>query len=279
MLLGAPNTSRISVWAGASFMEWTSTVKLLICVACLSYASWSDIKTREVSDKVWVIMAAFTAPITIMEVAWGRLPLLLLVLSLGLCFIIGLAAFYVGLFGGADAEALWCLGIALPAYPKLHPWMSQPLMGLQQPIFSLSIFSNTVVLAASTAIYVLLRNLLYKARGKPLFQGLEEETFPRKAIALFIGYKVDASKLSERSHVFIMETMRGEKRRLKLFFSSEKEDFGLSEEKKSELTGEVWVAPALPLLAYMMIGLAMALFIGDLVSFITLQILSFLQIL
>lgn len=244
---------------------WLSMLKLLVSIGCLSYASWRDFKAREVHDGVWMVMAVLAAPLTIIEVFMGAIPASSLLASAGMCFIIGLLAYRVGLFGGADAKALWCLGLALPIYVSFQPSILLGLSKLHNPFLAISTFNNTIVFSASTAIYMLLRNLLYKARGKPLFKGLEREPVFKKALALLTGYKVDPFKVHEGSYVFVMERLEGNRRRLKTFFKSESEEFGLTMEEKGKFKEDVWVAPALPLLIYMTVGLIVALLFGDLI--------------
>ncbi|RLF08000.1 MAG: hypothetical protein DRJ69_06595, partial [Thermoprotei archaeon] len=45
--------------------------KLSVVVACLSYASIKDLKTRTVSDAVWLAMVAAAVPATAYEVYAG----------------------------------------------------------------------------------------------------------------------------------------------------------------------------------------------------------------
>jgi len=135
-------------------------------------------------------------------------------------------------------------------------------------MLSLAVFNNTVALAASTAIYVLLRNLAYKVRGGVLFEGLEASRMT-KALALLTGFKVKASEVDEHSHVFLLEEAVEAGKRLKvshLARCSEKGVLGVRSEEKGWLGDEIWVAPALPLVAYMLVGLVVALTVGDLVT-------------
>lgn len=252
-------------------MSWLVEVaKLLFVSSCLGYASVSDVRTRMVSDAVWLVMAAGALPITLYEVYTGSLPHLLFVASAGLCFLIGLAAHWVGLFGGADMIALWAIGLAIPAYPS---W-SSPALGMLHPLLSLATFNNTLALAAATALYALVRNLAYRARGRALFEGLEGSLLS-KVVALFTGFKVEASKLGPRSHVFLMEEVSGGRRRLKtahLVRACRGESMGAGEAARV-FQGDVWVAPALPLVAYMLAGLVLSLTVGDLLVFIAVRVI------
>jgi hypothetical protein len=105
-----------------------------VCLTLFSflYASYSDYKTREVSNSVWILFAPPAFALTFAELFlfdFSALPFF------GLCF--GLTAafaiilFYAGGFGGADAKALMCLALALPFHPQeLFP---TPLSGDVSP--------------------------------------------------------------------------------------------------------------------------------------------------
>ena len=199
--------------------------------------------------------------------------------SYGLCF--GLTAafavilFYSGAFGGADAKALMCLALALPFFPKN---LLTPLSGEASPIsqllFPLTVFSNSVLLAALTAIYMLLRNVFWRRKtGEKLFDGHEDESFGRKLLILVTGYKVPLEKLREKWHLYPLEdieTVEGEpKRKLIVVPKDEGRDAVLERLADAIKTGKVqnavWASPGLPMLIFITIGLFMALFIGDIV--------------
>jgi len=121
--------------------------KTFVSLLFLLYASWSDYKTREVSNNVWVLFAPPAFALTFVELFlfdFSALPLF------GLCF--GLTAafaiilFYAGGFGGADAKALMCLALALPFYPReLFSPFSGEVSPFMDKFFPLTVFSNAVV--------------------------------------------------------------------------------------------------------------------------------------
>lgn len=241
----------------------------MVVAACLSYASIKDVKTRMVSDAVWLVMVAGTLPATLYELYIGSLPPTLLLASAGLCFLAGLAAHLVGLFGGADVAALWAIGLALPTYPG---WCA-PILGRAQPLLSLTVLNNTLALAAATALYALARNLMYKAKGGLLFEGIEASALSKLA-ALFTGFKVEASKLSAKSHVFLIEEAREGRRKLRasyLIRACRRASMGVGEGAEVPPQGDVWITPALPLIAYMLAGLGVSLTIGDLLLSVIVQ--------
>jgi preflagellin peptidase FlaK len=246
--------------------------RTILCLSCLIYASWSDYKTREVSNKVWVILGPLALALTAFQfLVYTPERLLTYVLSFGITSALALIIFYAGGFGGADAKALICISLALPVYPNYL--LPQPL-GVFSPLFPLTIFTNSVLLGALSVFYALLRNLLWKARHRVgLFEGLETESLGRKILALFSGYKVEVSKL-EKGHMYPLEDVymndEGESKRKLMVFPKDEEREEIvarimENTKKEKVDGGVWVTPGLPLLIFITAGLIIALAYGDIV--------------
>jgi len=256
--------------------------RIILCISFLIYASWSDYKTREVSNKVWVVMGPLALVLTGFQFLIYSPQPLQLVISYGISFVItsalAIAVFYAGGFGGADAKALMCIALALPVYP--NHLLPQPL-GFVSPLFPITIFTNSVLLGALSVFYALSRNLLWKIRNRTsTFEGMERESFSRKILALISGYKVKVSKL-EKGHLFPLEDVEvddtGEKtRKLLVFPRYEKREEIITrviENEKEEIL-EVWATPGLPLLIFVTAGLIIALTFGDIVWFLLGAILT-----
>jgi preflagellin peptidase FlaK len=254
-------------------------VKVTLSLAFLLYASWSDYKTREVSNRVWAFYAPIALFLSLAELLLfepSKLPLF--GLSFGLTAVIAFVLFYSGGFGGADSKALICIGLALPfsAEALFHPILASGVSPLAQNIFPLTIFSNSVLFAAASGVYMLLRNLIQRATTeKKLFEGsLSTESIGKKMLVLITGYKVSVAKLKEKWHVYPMEDLDDDdkdppKRRLVVV----PRDEGRSEivERLSnavdagKISDYVWATPGLPMLIFVTVGLIVALFFGDLV--------------
>jgi len=249
-----------------------------LTLSFLFYASWSDYKTREVSNTVWVLFAPLAFALTFAELYMFDFDLLPFY---GICF--GLTAsfaiilFYAGGFGGADAKALMCLALALPFYPKnlLTPLLGENALAISQFFFPITVFSNSVLLAAATAIYMLLHNIIWHQRtGKKLFDEEHvKESFGRKLLVLMTGYKVSVNKLKEKWHLYPLEDLEdsedGFKRKLVLIPKDESRNAIVERLAKAVETGKiqdtVWATPGLPMLIFITAGLIIALFFGDIV--------------
>jgi len=248
--------------------------RVLICFIFLAYASWSDLKTREVSNRVWAVFAPIALALTALQFFISFDPQLLYtyVLSFALTSVVSVALFYTGAFGGADAKALICLSLALPSYPTN---LLQPLLSLGYQLFPITVFSNAVLLAASSAFYALTRNYLWKHKtGRKLFEGFEKESTSRKILTLLCGYKVDFTKLEKTDHLYPLEDIytaeNGENERKLLIFPKDADrkqivDRVLNAKREGKLQDDVWITPGLPMLVFITAGLIVALLFGDII--------------
>ena len=248
--------------------------KVVVCAASLALASAQDLRTREVGDAIWLAMggcgAALTAAELSIDFSYPRLTVL--AISAALCFALGLGLYYLGFFGGADAKCLWCLGIALPFNPLERLGLSP--FGPQNPVFSMSIFNNSILTAALLAVGIMLSNAVRRVKG-PLFTSNEERSFWKRLVAVMVGYKSRVSKVLERrDFYFPLEEFALKEGRVERRFrlSARAADYdlyaaleGLVREGLVRGDEEVWVSPAIPLIANIALGFFVSLLYGDLV--------------
>jgi preflagellin peptidase FlaK len=254
------------------------TARTVISLLFLSYASWSDYKTREVSNTVWIAYAPPAFVLTFLEI-WIYEPeeLFLYGVCFGLIAVFSVILFYSGAFGGADSKALMCLGLALPFYPAQ---LFTPIAGENSPIsrmlFPITVFSNAVLFAAATAIYILFRNVLWRLRtGKNLFEGGQErESLGKRILVLLTGYKMPLERLREKWHLYPLEDIeedpeKGPMRKLIVIPKDETRDATVERLTKAAEAGiienKVLATPGLPMLIFIAAGLIVALFVGDIV--------------
>ena len=247
-------------------------IRVVLCFSFFAYASWSDLKTREVSNKVWIIMAPLALALTLFQfVLFNPESLPLYVISFAITAALSIALFYVGAFGGADAKALVCLALALPIYPNILFQFNVPRVS---PIFPLTVFSNAVLLAAFSVVYAILRNFFWRLRtGRRLFEGFENESIWRKILAFLTGYKVKMAEL-ERGYMYPLEDIQtkeaGEIERKLLVLPKDEERetiIGriLNAKQEGKLPNEVWATLGLPLLVFITLGFIVSLILGDLI--------------
>jgi preflagellin peptidase FlaK len=253
--------------------------QVAVSVAILLYSSWSDYKTREVSNWVWAIYAPIALALSASDLLlFDQSKILLFGVSVG--FTVGLAflLFYSGAFGGADSKALMCIAFSLPFAPVTFftPFVANSLSPISQVIYPITIFGNGVLFAAASCVYMILRNYVWhKKNGKEMFTGtLAHESIWKKFLILITGYKVTVAKLKEKWHIFPLEDVETEgesalKRKL-VVIPSEDGRAGIVERlsvasQDGKIDTYVWATPGLPMLIFITAGLIVALFGGDLV--------------
>jgi preflagellin peptidase FlaK len=252
--------------------------QVAVSATLLTYASWSDYKTREVSNRVWAIYAPIAIVLSLSELLlYDSSKIVLFGISVGLTVGLAFLLFYSGAFGGADSKALMCIAFALPFAPVtlFTPILAEGLSPISQVIFPLTIFSNAVLFAAASGIYMLLLNLVWhKKNGKKLFTGtLAHESMWKKAVILITGYKVTVARLKEKWHVFPMEDVDDREnalqRKLVVIPNDEGRDKIVERLSNAVQAGKidtyVWATPGLPMLIFITLGLIVALLCGDMV--------------
>lgn len=255
-------------------LDWARTSTALVF---LIYASWSDYRSREVSNKVWILFAPVAFALTFVEIYVYDYSQLY---SYGICFgitaIIAIALFYSGGFGGADSKALMCMALALPFYPQSLPKLPTEVSPLSTLVFPLTVFSNSVLLAALTAAAMLLYNAIWRLKtGEKLFQGDHaKESIGKKILVLITGYKVPIDKLKQKWHVYPLEDTeenaeKGFKRKLIILPKDEGRNNTVERLEKAIRDGaiqdRVWATPGLPMLIFITAGLVIGLFFGDII--------------
>lgn len=251
--------------------------RTLLTLIFLLYASFCDYKTREVSNSVWIFFAPLAFTLTFLEVYLyesSQLPFYGMCFGLTTAFAVIL--FYSGGFGGADAKALMCLALALPFHPEnsLMPIYGE-ISPISQTFFPITVFSNSVLLAAATAVYMFLHNIFWHKRtGRKIFEeGHGNESFGRKLLVLITGYKVSINKLKEKWHLYPLEDVENVENELKrklVVLPKDEGRNGIVERlakavEAGKIQEKVWATPGLPMLIFITAGLVLALLFGDIV--------------
>ncbi|RJS82125.1 hypothetical protein CW707_01675 [Candidatus Bathyarchaeota archaeon] len=257
---------------------WITLIRTIVTLSFLVYASWSDYRTREVSNTLWIFFAPPAFALTILELLFYNPSMLYLY---GLCFALtstfAITLFYLGGFGGADAKALMCLALALPFFPeKLLTPLSGEISIISQNFLPFTVFSNSVIIAAATAIYIFIRNIVWHRKsGTSLFgESHKKESFWRKILVLITGYKVPIEKLKEKWHYYPLEDVEekseNELQRKLIVMPNDEEREAIVERlakaiENGKIQDMVWASPGLPMLIFITAGLITALLFGDFV--------------
>jgi len=264
----------------ASLQIALTTARVVLSLVFLLYASWSDYKTREVSNRVWMFFAPLALMLSLAEMLlFNHAKLLGFGLSFVVTTVIALLLFYAGAFGGADSKALICISLALPFAPVdlFTPVLSGGVSPLAQNIFPFTILSNSVLVAAASAIVMLLLNAKWRLNtGRKIFEGtLASESYGKKILVLATGYKMPIVRLQEKWHIYPMEDIQEEDsknaptRKLVVMPRDEGRQEIVERLSRAADTGKidtyVLATPGLPMLIFITVGLLIALLFGDVV--------------
>ncbi|MEF8773097.1 MAG: prepilin peptidase [Halobacteriales archaeon] len=186
----------------------------LVAVPALGWAAWRDLQVRRVPNRLWYPLAALGAVLLVWE-GWSvlaapdptgyrrRLFLVQVAVSLGVVVPLSYLVWRVGGFGGADAKALMALAVLFPTVPTYAvpplgggPDVVFPLTAATLGAFSLTVLTNTVVVAMGYPLALVGRNLL-AGNVSPL---------------MIVGTRVPTDSIPDR-HGSLLETPDGWTRR------------------------------------------------------------------
>lgn len=223
-------------------------LRILLALSMLSLASAWDLKSRSVSDWLWIAFGAAAIALYALEPpALEDLPMLFL--GLGMVAGVSFAAYKTGLFGGADALGIIVLAALLPTYSGRYIQAGE--LGL---LFPLTVFTNALLISALQIATNIARNLPSLQRG--LFEGFEQESRSKKAVAFLIGYRAANPRFA-----FPIES-GGSQRRFDFAFKN-------AETAEYESRRNVWVTPGIPFLVFLLAGLVVSILFGDVIAILS----------
>jgi len=221
----------------------------------LGYGSYSDVKIREVSDLVWLVMGVSGVFFAGVELFMGSLSPFQVFKSLIVGAIFAFLLFILN-FGGADIKAIISLSLLFPNFPFFSAFRFRlPLMGLPPlDIFVLSMLTNTLLIALFAPVSLFFYNLL-RRNFSPL---------------MFLGRKVEISELRSRKHFKLMHEIEEESGEMKYVWGgiepTEEILSRFEELERQKRIKEVWITPELPFIVYLTAGFFTAAFYGDFIS-------------
>ncbi len=226
-------------------------IRLVTGVVILSYASYTDIKTRRASNVLWIIMGSIGGVLLLMQyllVEFGGEIYYLVFIPVMIILVYVLFQLRL-IFGGADAKALMAIAILVPLQPSISVF---PLFGRSIMPASWYIFSNSVILF----LFIPLGLLIYNSMKRNI-------EFPY----CILGYKMNVKKAREK-FVWPLEKITEDGRRKFVYMPK---DFDVEEElkefEKKSIT-EIWVTPKIPFMIPLLAGFVCAFIFGDLLFYI-----------
>lgn len=225
-------------------------IRFFVGFFILSYASYTDIKTRKAPNILWWIMGGIGAVLLIIQFltpeGFGNQTLYLIFIPLMIGFMYLVFLLPVN-FGGADVKAIWALAILLPFIPTLYDF---PLFPSLMP-FVWVIFTNALLINLSVPITLFIYNLIKR-----------DIKFPY----CFLGYKTAIERAKEKFLWPLEKIVDGES---KIFLFNH--SFDTSDEFKAlEEHGlkKIWVTPWVPFIIPLLVGYISAFIFGDILTFI-----------
>ena len=273
-----------------SFFDVLVAMKIMVVGSALLFASFQDIRSREVSDKVWGITLPLGLAMTMVEAFMTPgYPYVLALLSGVFSVALAFGIYYAGLYGGADAKALAVIAATLPLPPN-------GFLGTS-PFFPLTVLGNGIILSLLLIPACLTWNVLFYLRGKPLFSGIPAKDW-EKLVAVLIGVRVRAST-AKSIHFNLMERMEEDGKRGFRFVHKAGDDGeagcapkGEGGEMNSTDTASggrgdpgkgrggqmceddvyLWATPAIPMIVFLLAGFVLYFFAGDLIFSIVMML-------
>ncbi|MBC7081613.1 MAG: prepilin peptidase [Thermoplasmatales archaeon] len=154
-------------------MSYIEIARLVIGAIILAYASYTDIKTREASNLLWISMAVIGF---IFLFSYKSYDFFKIIFSILISFLVGILLYFSGM-GGADVKAIWAISLLRPVSDEIFF------------IFPISVLINSLFLVLPLPLIFFVYNILNKNFEFPY--------------CLF-GYKMRAN-VAKNSFVWAME--------------------------------------------------------------------------
>ncbi len=127
-------------------MVYIEIARLFIGAIILAYASYTDIKTREASNFLWIFMAIIG---TIFLLSYKIDDFFKILASISISFLVGMLLYFSDM-GGADVKAIWAISILRPISNEIFF------------IFPVSVLINSLFLVLPIPLIFLGYNILHK---------------------------------------------------------------------------------------------------------------------
>ncbi len=230
-------------------------IRAIISISMLGYASYKDVKTREIHDMVWIAPGALGLIIDAYELYIGDITLQGVLLSVGFMVALSGILWYFRLFGEADLIAFVTLAIIQPRVPVFN------YIGYPPIFFSFTLIANSALAGVLTAFFTLAVNLFDAARGGKLFERYNNVSALKKIGIMFTGRYMPVAKLRGPPFEYPLE-IKGELIIKPDLFDDDDANKALRilREKRYD---RIWVSATLPYIVVLLVGYLISVFYGD----------------
>ena len=218
--------------------------RLIIGTIILFYASYTDMKTRQASNLLWIILGIVGSILILIQYLTNNIEnlyyLLFIPIMIGLYYLM----YQLGLlFGGADAKALMALAVLVP-FP-----LAFSMVPLYESILPTSwvVFANSVILFLFIPLGLFFFNVLIK----------RSIGFPY----VFLGYQMPVEQ-AKKKFVWPLEKIVEGKRKF-VYYPSTFDDPKIWKQFEEQNIKDVWVTPKIPFMIPLLAGFICTFFIGD----------------
>lgn len=219
-------------------------IRFIFGIIILSYASYTDIKTRKASNILWIIMIIVgIILILIQDLTIGFENILILIfipIMIGFVYLLFQMRL---LFGGADAKAIMAIAFLLPFQPTIY---QLPIWGRSFMPASWTVLVNSLLIFLFIPIFLLIYNLTQKNIKLP---------------HALLGYKMKI-QIAREKFVWPLEKLQDGEIKLvirpKKFDTPEEYD----EFEKRGIT-EIWITPKIPFMIPLLLGFICTFIFGD----------------
>jgi len=230
-------------------VEIINIIRFLTGILILTFASYTDIKTRQASNILWLVMGFIAIILIIVQYFSIGLKnpyyLIFIPIMIGLVYLLFQMRI---IFGGADAKALMAIAILVPFEPSIAGF---PISKGSFMPFSWSIFQNSLIIFLLIPMSLFVFNIIKRNIKFPY---------------AFLGYKIDI-KIARKRFVWPLEKIIDGERR----FAYMPKDFDTGDEfDKFEKEGitEIWVTPKVPFMIPLLFGFIISFIFGDILFYL-----------
>jgi archaeal preflagellin peptidase FlaK len=233
----------------AETLEILDIIRLATGALILLYASYTDIKIRQASNKLWLVMGSIAIILLIIQYFTEGFEnyfyLIFIPVMIGLVYLLFQLRV---IFGGADAKALMAIAILVPIEPSFIGFPIQK--GAFMP-FSWTIFQNSLIIFLFIPLSLFIFNIFKR-----------NLRFPNA----FLGYVMDI-ETARKKFVWPLEKFVDGK----VKFSYMPKEFDANKEYNKfvkEGIKDIWVTPKVPFMIPLLIGFIVSFIFGDILFFI-----------
>ena len=229
-------------------------VRAVLSIAMLGYASFKDMKTREIHDFVWLFPAAGGVVLGIYELFIGTISGMDIGISVGFMAVLSGILWYFRLFGEADLLAFIALSIIHPRTPGFG------FIGYPPLLLSFTLIANSALSGLLAAFYTLASNLSLSTRVS-LFEAHPEASTLTRLGLMFTGEYKAFGDIRGPPFEYPLEIRGGLVLRPYIWDDDKaNNEFRILREKGRE---RAWVSATLPYIVVLFVGYLISVFIGD----------------